>query len=227
MMAMMDDEIRDEVFAELEAAWIGSRDAAAVDRLAAEHPELSEELYEFFADMVFGERDPGTPEGVPRWDAQAWLEREGHQIGREAADAARGGNQPPHGPAALPFPRASAGAKLPFLDLLEEMTRLEDEDIAARLEPNVSIELLLAAGDYPKLFPSQVREELARRAERVFGIPTAHSLGAFDYQPARHLRAASRGGVYGAAPTTFRELLRRCSLTPEQQMYWISLSKEG
>lgn len=227
MMAMMDDEIRDEVFAKLEAAWIGRRDATAVDRLAAEHPELSEELYEFFADMVLGEADPRAPEGVSRWDAQAWLEREGHRIGREAAEAARGQNQPPHGPAALPLPHAGASAELPFIDFVEEVTELDSEEIARRLGPNVTVELLLTTGRHPDLFPRQVREELARRAERVFDIPTAKSLASFDYQPARHLRAASRGRAYGAAPTSFRELLRQCNLTPEQQMYWISIAKEG
>lgn len=83
---------RDEVFAELEAAWVGNRDASAVDRLAAAHPHLSEELYGFFSDLVLGEGPDGVldaPEGVSRWDVQAWLEREGHQIGREAAEAAR------------------------------------------------------------------------------------------------------------------------------------------
>lgn len=230
MMAMMDDEIGDEVFAELEAAWVGRRDASAVDRLAAEHPELSEELYEFFADLVLGEGDasqPGAPEGAPRWDAQAWLELEGHRIGREAAEAARGGTQPPHAPVALPLPAVGAGAELPFLDFVEEVTELDGEAIALRLEPNVSIELLLATRRHPELFPRQVREELALRAERLFGISTAESLASFDYEPARHRRAASRGKAYGAAPTSFRELLRQCGLTPEQQMYWISIAKEG
>lgn len=76
---------KDEVFADLEAAWIGDRDASAVDRLAAAHPQHSEELYAFFADMVLGEREQ-APVG---FDALAWLEREGHEIGRQAAEAAR------------------------------------------------------------------------------------------------------------------------------------------
>jgi hypothetical protein len=233
MMATMDDEILDDLFEEVEAAWTGRRDGSIVDRLAADHPRFSAELYEFFADLVLGEGEEGildVPKGVQRWSVQEWLTREGHQIGREAAAAARGGTTPPDAPPALPLlPAAGGSGSAPaqsFFTLLEDRTDLEGEDIAEQLGPNVTVELLLATGQQPELFPKTVREELARRAEQVFGTSAALSLASFDYVPVLHLRAASRGKSFGAAPTSFRELLRRCGLSPEQQMYWISIAKE-
>jgi len=39
------------------AAWTSTREDRLVDKLAAEHPEYAEELYEFFADLVEAEQD--------------------------------------------------------------------------------------------------------------------------------------------------------------------------
>lgn len=233
MMATIDDEVLDALYAEVEAAWIDRRDPSVVDRLAAEHPRFSEELYGFFADLVLGEGDEGVlghTTDAPRWSVQEWLEREGHQIGQHAAAAARGGTTPPDAPPALPLVPASASSgsapTRSFFTLLEDRTDLDGEDIADQLGPHVTLELLLMTGQHPELFPKRMREELARRAEQVFGISAALSLASFDYVPMRHLRAASRSQSFGAAPTSFRELLRRCGLSPEQQMYWISIAKE-
>lgn len=229
MMATIDDEVLDALYAEVEAAWFDRRDPSVVDRLAAEHPRFSEELYGFFADLVLGEGEAGVIKDL-NWSVQGWLEREGHQIGRDAAEAARGGSTPPDSPPALAMPPAAttpaSGANASFLTLVEDASDLDGSEIAERLKPNVTIELLLATGQHPELFPPRVQEELARRAEEAFGIPAATSLASFGYVPVRHLRAASRGQAYGAAPTSFPELLRRCGLTAEQQMYWISIAKE-
>lgn len=231
MMATMDDEILDALYAEVEAAWIGRRDPSVVDRLANEHPRFSEELYGFFADLVLGEGEEGVledAEGAPRWSVQEWLEREGHQIGRDAAAAARDGTTPPDAPPALPIPPAAtgSGATRSLFTLLEDATDLDGRDIADQIGPHVTLEFLLATGQHPELFPMRVREELARRAEQVFGISATTSLSSFDYVPVRHLRAASRSQAFGAGPSSFRDLLRRCGLSAEQQMYWISIAKE-
>ncbi|HLL47923.1 MAG TPA: hypothetical protein VK399_14525 [Longimicrobiaceae bacterium] len=228
-MATLDEADRDALFAEVEAAWVGRRDPSVVDQLAAEHPHLSEELYEFFADLVLGEGEEGEldlPVGAGGSGLAEWLVREGYQIGREAAAAARGGAPPPDAP--HPASRASP-ADVParsFFTALEDLTDLDGNEIADRIGPNVTLEFLLTTGQYPQIFPRKVREELAARAERVFGISSATSLATFDHVPVRHLKAASRSQAYGAAPPSFRDLLRRCGMTPEQQMYWISMARE-
>src|SRR3954466_12263637 len=46
---------------EIEHAWNASRDDAPVHRLAAAHPELAEELYEFFACVIEAEDGHDRP----------------------------------------------------------------------------------------------------------------------------------------------------------------------
>ncbi len=50
--AQFDRDTLDRLCAEVEIAWADRRDDAAVDRLAAQHPEYARSLYDFFALLV-------------------------------------------------------------------------------------------------------------------------------------------------------------------------------
>src|SRR6201999_1413910 len=65
---------------EIEAAWNARGDAEVVHRLAAAHPQLAQEFYEFFADLLDARDDLGRAR--PEYDAlnervSEFLRREG------------------------------------------------------------------------------------------------------------------------------------------------------
>src|SRR5687768_8247510 len=99
------EALREDLLLEVEAAWIGRREATVVDRLAALHPEHAETLYEFFAEVFFAERRDKIPEEVENQlgeSLERWFEEKGQYITREAAEAARSATPttPPATPAA-------------------------------------------------------------------------------------------------------------------------------
>lgn len=189
----------DELLAATERAWIDRRDAAVVDRLAAEHPEHAEELYAFFSGLVFGDDEAAVPGEVARQAAErtrTWLDDEGFERAREAA---------------VRVPRT-------FARFLQRRTEQDPETIARRIG-DVSWELLAQVSRYPALVPRPVREELASRIARHWPIPAAESLRAIETsEPVP--RAASRKHPYPPPPATFEELLGRSSLTASQRALW-------
>lgn len=71
----------------IERAWYDAKDASVVDRLAAQHPEYSSELYEFLALLVADELEPAeTEEESSIWSpGRNWLENEGFELVRQIA----------------------------------------------------------------------------------------------------------------------------------------------
>lgn len=240
-MANPDQALRDELFAEVEVAWIDRRDATVVDRLAAEHPDLAEELYDWFADLFSAERPerrlPLEVEDALGESLERWFEEHGRGIAREAAAAARGDRTPPTDPT-LPvaasgetLPQAStedeatSTSELPFLSLLEEQTGLDADEIAEAIG-DCSAAFLMLTERYPALYPPRVRAELAARAERLWNVAAAVCLRCFEHRPQLRL-AASRKKGYSGPPRNFDELLRRADLTLPQHRYWAELAKGG
>jgi hypothetical protein len=239
-MANADQALREDLLAEVEAAWIGRRDATVVDQLAALHPEYAEDLYEFFADLFFAERRDEIPAEVENQLGESlehWFEEKGQHIAREAAEAARSANPttPPAVPTAQeavepadPAPAATEGAResaRPYLVLVEDRTGLETAEIAEKLGDDCTAELLLFTQRYPELYPPPVRREFASRTQRLFGIPAEQVLQSFEYQPELRI-AASRSKGYSSPPATWEDLLLRVGLTPEKQRSWADLAKE-
>jgi hypothetical protein len=242
MMANPDQALLDDLLAEVEAAWIGRRDATVVDRLAAQHPQHAEELYEFFAELFFAERGDNVPTGLEDALGESldrWFEERGRHIANEAVEAARSAeaSTPPEpspvtdaAASAPPSPTPSGGegaraSARPFLTLVEETTGLEAEEIAERLG-DLTAEFLLFTERYPELYPFPVRRELGRRTQRLFGIPVEEVILAFEYRPEIRI-AASRSRGYTGRPASFEELLRRAGLSFEQQRYWTNLARGG
>lgn len=241
-MANADQALREDLLAEVEAAWIGRRDATVVDRLAAQHPEYAEDLYEFFADLFFAERrDKISEEGESGLgeSLERWFEEKGQHIAREAAESARSATSAtlPTDPAAQdaiePADSNATGTQTedaresarPYLALVEDHTGLDTNEIAERLGDGYTAELLLLTQRYPQLYPAPVRSEFASRTEQQFGIPSEQVLLSFEYQPELRV-AASRSKAYGASPSTWEDLLQRAGLTPERQRSWADLAKE-
>jgi len=172
---------------EIEQAWMSGRDRGAVHRLAGAHPEVADELYEFFAFMV------ETHVGVS------------HQ--REV----RRGSE-------LTAVKTAKAAK-PFLGLLRDATGESVQAIAAAME--VTADFLVDLSDNGRVLPAKAREELVRRARGMREIGEGEALGSFDVVSLR--RAASRDTAYPVSNLTFKELVERSSLSPEQKRFWTGL----
>lgn len=90
---MQNDELKDHLFAQIEIEWINNQNADLVDELAFRHPELANDLYEFFALLIEMEiedeedENGGAEEGSENKLAR-WLHAEGFDIALKAgADA--------------------------------------------------------------------------------------------------------------------------------------------
>src|SRR6267378_6525761 len=83
-------ELLGHLFAEVERAWRDRGDRALVYRLSREHPDLRDELYEFFEDLVLGPRpvaDRRILEAETR--VRQWLESTGFEMALIAAARGR------------------------------------------------------------------------------------------------------------------------------------------
>lgn len=187
----------DDLCAAAERAWTDRRDPTTVDRLAAEHPEHAEELYDFFADLVVGAR-----EAIPREAARRAAERTRRWLGEEG------------------FDRALAAARRPrsFASFLRELAGPRPDEAVRRIG-DVSWEFLALVSRYPAVVPPVVREELASRVARAWDLRPEACLERIEASsPA--LRAASRKRPYPPPPSTFEELLARSSLGGKARSYW-------
>lgn len=61
---LQNDELRDHLYAQIEVEWNNNRNADLVDELAFRHPELANELYEFFALLVQMEIEDEEENGI-------------------------------------------------------------------------------------------------------------------------------------------------------------------
>lgn len=73
MEAQTKAQLMNKLFAQLEQGWRQRRDRSLVSRLAETHPELRDELYEFFEDLVVGDmgrvsnETADVEESVSKW----------------------------------------------------------------------------------------------------------------------------------------------------------------
>ena len=236
-------DLLQQLMVQLEHAWNASRDDRFVDRLAAEHPTLAEELYEFFADLVEAEleQDRPRPEFAAADErARQWLEREGYRKAAAARSAAATEQTPAPTPAstspssrlgpAAPSLTARAtrtggediGAPRPFLGLLREVTGESTSALAAALD--VTQDFLIDISDNADVLPEAVRTEFADRAERACGVDRSRSLAALATSDCQFERAASREGPYQGRAVIYADLVHRSGLDRERKQYWLSLA---
>ncbi len=189
---------------EIELAWNETMDDSVVHRLAAEHPELADELYSFFADVVEAEHHVGRPR--PEF---AELDRKV----REMLEGAR------H--------ESAQSRPNTFLGLVRETTGEPVDMIAASM--NVTPDFLVDASEQGAVLPLRAREELVRRARemsRVRGIreiDERQGVASFDVSSVM-ARAASRRTAYEPVNVTYRDVVERSSLSAAEKQFWLGLA---
>jgi hypothetical protein len=184
---------------EIELGWNEPMDDSVVHRLAREHPELADELYDFFADVIEAEDHLDQPRPETAVDRRV----------RDMLAAARHDNP--------------AAPSKTFLALLRDVS---DEPVDAIAESmDLAPDFLVDASDHGTKLPPKVREEFVRRLSRVrltLGIDERDALASFD-APAKLRRAASRKGPYRPIEVSYRDLVERSSMTDEEKRYWLDL----
>lgn len=217
----------DRLFAlmeEIESAWTARRDNTLVHELAAKHPDLAEELYLFFADVV------GVPEalgdkperlGAIAQRIEKWVESEGFTLAAAARSSATETTQPsgrqPAQPA-TPVPKIKS-----FLGFLKESTGEGAVDLAAALD--ITVDFLADLSTNAAVLSNRARIELAKRAHKARGIDERLLLSSLELASTSQLqRAASREAAYNRPSLTYEELVTRSRLDAERKRFWLELA---
>jgi len=238
---MMEDsspELLGHLFAEIERAWRDRGDRALVYRLSREHPDLREDLHEFFEDLVLGPRteaDRYVLEAEAR--VHSWLVSTGFELALAAAVQARshetttyrsaghGSDWPPD--TADKKSRQSEddeGSEETWIAFLRRKIGKRIREVAAEL-PNANAEYLALVSRYPHVVPDGVKTELARRIKDKWGVAEHETLQSLESRR-RFLRAASRARAFDKDPSDFNELLDRAALAPEDREFWRRLARK-
>jgi len=216
---------------EIESAWRERKDRALVQKLSIAHPDLRDELYDFFEALVFGSRQRSAKEAAAEGRIEMWL----REVGVAAALAAASEEPPitttevrepvtgtPAPDAAPKDVNAEVDPPRNWVLFLRTATGKNVGEIAADL-PHASGEFLTLVGRYPGVVPGSVKRELAARLRERFDIDEAEVHARLS-ETQGMLRAASRDRPFSAAPATFLELLSRSALSGDQQNYWRRLA---
>ena len=235
----MNDQLRldllTELFAQLERGWLDNQNRQLVYQLSEEHPDLQEELFEFFEDLVLEAEEQPVPEDVLEAEDRVhqWLLSAGSniaQISRPQTPSTTSlecvlgaGPSPPEvlsGAEEEKQGESSQGSKTE--SWLLHLRRCSKKPVpqVARLFENVTTEFLVLVSRHPDLVPAKGKIKLAQDAERVCGIPVDDSRQFLEMQPAL-VRAASRSQPFEKEPQTFEELLDRAALSREQRFFWL------
>lgn len=202
----------------IERAWMENNDDSIVDRLAAEHPELAETLYLFFAAVVdapdeLGRHRPELAQSAAR--TRDWLERVGFKRATEA-----GLNRGSVETTPTPTRKVAESATPTFIGLLRQITGANPRELAAEL--GIPLDFLVQVSSNAAKLPNNVRRELALRAHRArnVGVELAlESLSAVAYVP----RAASRKDAFSATPASYLEIVVNSKLSDADKLFWSSL----
>jgi hypothetical protein len=188
---------------QIELAWNERMDDSVVHRLAAEHPELADELYDFFADVIEAEDFLDQPRPENAVDRRV----------RDMLIQARHDNRDDQ-----------AAPSKTFLALVRDCSDDHVDDIAESMQ--MPADFLVDASDHGTKLPARAREEFVRRLRRVRltrEIDIGEALASFD-APAKLRRAASRKGPYRPIEVSYRDLVERSSMSDEEKRYWLDLT---
>jgi hypothetical protein len=228
-------ELLEQLFAQIERAWSDHRDRTTVYTLAEAHPELRDDLYEFFEDLVLGAGEPSDEVRHKEHAIAEWLRTSGLEMARTAAVAA----QATGGTTSSPQPGSEArvvddGAPTPatsrgitgtaatadnWMAFLRRLTHRPVAELAASLS-HVTSEYIVMVSRFPQLVPAGAKQDLVEQIERQWGVPSEESLKHLRSQ-APTPKAASRSEPFTKDPTTFEQLLDRSALTAEQKTHWL------
>jgi hypothetical protein len=234
MTHQMNLDLLSQLFAEIERAWLDNHDRTIVYTLSNQHPDLREQLYEFFEDMVLEpERQPSAEISDAEERVTQWLQACGLNIAISAAAQSRASTTTTSDTTATPLSATErpANDKLPtetrekaanWLIFLRRHTKEAVPNLTSRLN-HVTTEYLVLISRHPDVVPMNVKTRIAQDVERVWRIPLQESLYYLEGKPSV-VRAASRSRPFEKDPATFEELLDRSALTPEQKDFWLQYS---
>ena len=224
-----------ELFARLERGWLDNQNRQLVYQLSEENPELQEELFEFFEDLLLEGEEQPVPQGVLEAEDRVhqWLVSSGSPIADNLRTqtpsttsleaSGKFGYSLPDASSATKEEKggaSSSGSKTDnWLLYLRRCSKQTVPQIASQFE-NVTTEYLILVCRHPGLVPAQGKIKLAQDAQRVWSVPVHDSLRFLDTQPTV-VRAASRSQPFEKEPQTFEELLDRAALTREQRHFWL------
>lgn len=226
------EEERDDKFFGLcdriERAWSLRRDPDIVHQLAAENPDMAEDLYEFFADLIDSEdRYEAPPEALEYTERRIkqWLDSDGHAMMERMARESGGSTST----ASPPTPTVGSGDKLEalkelglgYLGYLQECTGLEPDELFRVLE--VPKEVYIFVQKDPDGTPGPVKDELAQRAARRSKADRETARKCLDLKLPK---AAHRRTPYSAKPKRFSQAIRASKMSEKEKQYWLSLAGE-
>lgn len=230
-----------DLCAQIERAWIDRHDRKLVYRLSDLHPELSEELHEFFEDLVLGPAEDPTGEfTTAEQNVSQWLHKFGLELATAGASVSKssatsttgyseGSESPSHNyaPEVQALSRRSEGqAKAEnWIAFLRQTTRQTLPELARHL-PNVTTEYLVLISRHPNVVPLSVKRHMATCVQTAFGVNVQESLPYLLDQP-KISRAASRDRPFEKEPKTFEEVLDRSGFNADQLSFWIGLLKSN
>ena len=218
----------------IERGWSLNRDSELVHALAAENPDLAEDLYEFFADLVDSEgRIEVPPEALAYAERRVkeWLDSEGHEmmrrVAREACGAASSTPTSPTPPAgsAEPERRADGDDDEPgqgYIGYLQECTGLEPGELIRVLEVPPDVYMFVVKD--PDGTPPEVKDELAERAAHRAKANREKARKCLDQKLPK---AAHRKTPYAEKSRKFSEMVRASrTMSKKDKQYWLSLAGE-
>lgn len=215
----------------IERGWSLRRDPDVVHLLAAENPDLAEDLYEFFADLIDSEDgDDALPEAVAETGRRVkeWLDAEGYEMMRRTARESYGSDSStppaPVTPIAATAPAASEETKESgpgYMGYLQECTGLEPNEVIKVLEVPPDVYMFVRRD--PEGTPAPVKDELAERAAARGKADRAKARECLD----RKLpKAAHRKTPYAGKCGGFSEMVRASRMSEKEKQYWLSLAGE-
>ncbi len=216
-------DLLDKLQIQLEDAWNERRDDTLVDKLAAEHPTLAEDLYEFFGYLVSqtlaaDEKRPDLASADQRM--RAWLEAEGFVQAAALRDSQRRSATTATTPATPPT--------MSVLALMKSRTGRLASQLAGGME-RMTVQLLTALSDNASVVPERARQELARQAHKSWGISETETLEAMAVTGRAGVRqarvAASRDRPYARKPMSYEAIVKQSDLSDADQEFWLNLAK--
>lgn len=228
-------EFPESLCAEIEVAWTTRRDNTVVNRLAAEHPDQAELLYDFFALLISNELAPdAAQEDLERSNARIseWLEAEGFalasKIAREESlkTPASPSSTPPNSPANRAgaaekeagndeSPVRALAAQLAYIGLLQERTGRDAEEVT-ELAPIISFIQRQPLNRFKR-----ARREIVKTGAREWGISEQEGDQSLSIQ---FRDAALRKSK--AKPLTYEEVVKRTNLSDKDKEFWIKLGSD-
>jgi hypothetical protein len=217
-----------------ERGWSLNRDSEVVHALAAENPDLAEDLYEFFADLVDSEGGIVVPPEALAYAerrVKEWLDSEGHEmmrrVAREACGAASSTPTSPTPPAGSAEPGRTAGGDdeepgQGYIGYLQECTGLEPGELIKVLEVPPDVYMFVVKD--PGGTPPPVKDELAERAALRAKANREKARKCLDQKLPK---AAHRKTPYAEKGRKFSEMVRASrTISKKDKQYWLSLAGE-